>query len=99
MKDPQAAEVARHGLLRVKTTVAGTVVSVAVIGELDLSGVTSVEDPVRRALALHCPAQVIVDLRRITFIDSSGLRLLLVLAAEARAEQWRITIVRGPAAV
>ena len=59
----------------------------------------SLEGPVRRALALHRPARVIVDLRPVTFIDSSGPRLLLVLAAEARSEQWRLTIVRGPAAV
>lgn len=99
MTDPQAADVARTHLLRVETAIDGTVISVAVAGELDLSSVDVLEDPIRRALALHRPSQVVIDLRRVTFLDSSGLRLLLVLEAEARTEQWRLSIVRGPAAV
>jgi anti-anti-sigma factor len=99
MTDRRVADAARTDLLRVKTAIDGTVVSVAVIGELDIGSVGSLEEAVRRALELHHPTQVIIDLRRITFMDSTGLRLLLVLEAEARAEQWRLTIVRGPAAV
>ena len=37
---------------------------------------------------------VVVDLADLTFIDSTGLRLLLVLSQQARAEGWRMLITR-----
>lgn len=35
-----------------------------------------------------------LDLRRLGFMDSSGLRLLIQLHARSRREGWRLTLVR-----
>jgi anti-anti-sigma factor len=41
-------------------------------------------------------ATFIVDLRGLTFIDSSGLRALIIADQRARAEGDRFIVVRGP---
>jgi len=39
--------------------------------------------------------EVVVDLRRLTFIDSSGLRMLLRLRSEAERDGHHLTLVPG----
>jgi anti-sigma B factor antagonist len=89
---------ARAEPLGVETAVAGRTVHVAAVGELDLCSASVLDDAVRRLLGQHRPSRLVLDLRRLTLVDSSGLRLLAVLAAEARAADWRLIVVRGPAA-
>jgi anti-sigma B factor antagonist len=43
--------------------------------------------------------RVILDLRRLEFMDSTGLRLMLSLDAEARQDGFSIGLVPAPAAV
>jgi anti-sigma B factor antagonist len=64
----------------------------AVEGELDLSSI-----PV---LARHLDGQIggvrkalTVDLSGVTFMDSSGLRLLIELSERAQREQWALSLV------
>ena len=40
--------------------------------------------------------RLIVDLRRLDFIDSTGLRLLLARDAEARQDGFRFALIAGP---
>jgi anti-sigma B factor antagonist len=63
-------------------------------GELDLGTVGAVERAVQE---LHAQAvrSVVLDLRELTFIDSSGLRLLLRLDADARANGFDFALVEG----
>jgi anti-anti-sigma factor len=39
---------------------------------------------------------VVLDLREVTFIDSSGLRALIMADQRVRAEGRRFVVVRGP---
>lgn len=69
-------------------------VVVSVSGEFDLSAAADVE---RQILAIHEQVPVlIVDLREVSFLDSSALRLLVALDARARAQGHRVALIRGP---
>jgi anti-sigma B factor antagonist len=73
-------------------------VHVALVGELDLSTVAKVQEELRRVEA-SSPATLVVDLSKLTFLDSTGLRCIVTADERARAEGRRIVIVRGPDAV
>jgi anti-anti-sigma factor len=67
----------------------------AVSGELDLATVAELREAVRSAAA--AAREVLLDLREITFIDSTGLTLLVNVDAESRADGFGLAIVPGPA--
>ena len=96
MTDPLAVALGPADPLAAATAIAGRVVRVTAVGELDLSTADPLADAVRCLLERHRPSQLILDLRGLTFLDSSGLHLLSALAGEARARDWRLTGVRGP---
>jgi anti-sigma B factor antagonist len=73
-------------------------VHVALVGELDLSTVAKVQEELRRVEAAS-PATLVVDLSKLTFLDSTGLRCIVTADERARSEGRRIVIVRGPDAV
>ena len=60
-------------------------------GELDLSTGPRVEEELRRAEAEQ-PDRLILDLREVTFFDSTGLQLVLDADVRAR-EEGRVLIV------
>ena len=70
----------------------------ALVGELDLSTVAKVQEELRRVEA-SSPATMVVDLSKLTFLDSTGLRCIVTADERARADGRRIVIVRGPDAV
>ena len=69
-------------------------VHVAIGGELDISTATLLEENLRRVEA-DGPAIVVLDLSRLDFMDSTGLRLLIGADARARAAGRRFVIVQG----
>jgi anti-sigma B factor antagonist len=73
---------------------------VAVIpkGELDLSCVDALDREVRELRAAGFD-QIVLDLRQVRFLDSTGLRLLLSLRSDAERDGHDLTLVRGPRAV
>jgi anti-anti-sigma factor len=73
-------------------------VHVALRGELDLSTVGKVQDELQRVEA-SSPRVVVVDLSKLTFLDSTGLRCLVTADERARDAGRRVVIVRGPEAV
>jgi anti-sigma B factor antagonist len=73
-------------------------VHVALVGELDLSTVAKVQEELRR-IEVSSPATLVVDLSKLTFLDSTGLRCIVTADERAREEGRRIVIVRGPDAV
>lgn len=79
---------------RVATRPEGTRTVVVAHGELDLGTVPAVEQELR-ALRVQGVQEIVLDLRELTFIDSSGLSLLLRLDAEARADGFSFAIVEG----
>jgi anti-anti-sigma factor len=60
--------------------------------------VGKVQDELRRVEA-SAPDVVVVDLSKLTFLDSTGLRCLVTADERARDEGRRVVIVRGPEAV
>jgi anti-sigma B factor antagonist len=85
-------------ILDVSTEDRDGLVRVALAGELDLSTVAKVQEELRRVEAA-APPTLIVDLSKLTFLDSTGLRCIVTADERARAEGRRIVIVRGPDAV
>jgi anti-anti-sigma factor len=67
----------------------------ALEGELDLASITTFEDHLRRAEA-GGPELLVIDLSDLAFIDSSGLRALVMADERARSEGRRLAIVPGP---
>jgi anti-anti-sigma factor len=62
-------------------------------GELDLASVTRVEQAVDAMLA-EGVRTLVLDLGGISFVDSSGLRLFIVLDQRAGVEDWKLTLTR-----
>ena len=58
--------------------------AVTVRGEVDLASATDLEACIRHALE-GSPSSVVLDLAGLTFIDSSGLRVLVSVSADARS--------------
>jgi len=63
------------------------------IGELDVAAAPRVEEGVRALLAQGAQG-IVLDLARLEFIDSSGLRMFIVLNDRAKAEGWTLGLVR-----
>jgi anti-sigma B factor antagonist len=61
-------------------------------GELDIATVGQV----RAALADRAPGEgVVLDLRSLDFLDTSGLQLIVEMHREAREQDYPLTILRG----
>jgi anti-sigma B factor antagonist len=73
-------------------------VHMALVGELDLSSVAKVQEALRRVEAA-APPTLVVDLSKLSFLDSTGLRCIVTADERARDEGRRVIIVRGPDAV
>jgi anti-sigma B factor antagonist len=85
-------------ILDVRTEDRDGLVHMALVGELDLSSVAKVQEELRRIEA-NSPATLVVDLSKLTFLDSTGLRCIVTADERARNDGRRIVIVRGPDAV
>ena len=70
-------------ILDVETEDRNGLVHVALKGELDLSTVAKVQDELRRVEEGEPPV-VVLDLSRLTFLDSTGLRCLVTADERAR---------------
>lgn len=68
---------------------------IALRGELDIASASRVEGELA-TLQAQSPALLVVDLRGLEFMDSTGLRLIVRAEEAARAGGTRFVIVRGP---
>ncbi|HEV7804776.1 MAG TPA: STAS domain-containing protein [Solirubrobacteraceae bacterium] len=66
---------------------------VELLGELDIAGASMLEDELLRVEATDA-GLIVVDLGSLEFIDSTGIRLI-VMAAD-RCSGGRLTLLRGP---
>ena len=71
---------------------------VVLIGELDIASTQDLENELS-AVEANSPGTVVLDLRRVEFIDSTGLRALVAADERARSAGRRLAVVRGPDAV
>jgi anti-anti-sigma factor len=72
----------------------GAAVHVLMSGELDISTATRLEDDLHRVEAEQ-PRLIVLDLAQLSFMDSTGLRLLITADARAREQGRRLAIVQG----
>ena len=68
-------------------------------GELDIASADAVQAMLERGEATTALQNIVVDLRELRFIDSTGLRLLIEAARRAETAAYRLRIVRPAAAV
>jgi anti-anti-sigma factor len=95
MEQGERAERARKlGSLALRSERDGDTHVVELIGELDLDGAPRLEEELLRVEAGDAPA-IIIDLAGLEFIDSTGIRLLL-MAAERCQQSARLTLLKGP---
>jgi anti-sigma B factor antagonist len=85
-------------ILEIETEVADGLVRVALKGELDLSTVGKVEEELE-SLEAGGAKLIVLDMSRLTFLDSTGLRCLVTADQRAREAGRRLVLVRGPDAV
>jgi anti-anti-sigma factor len=76
----------------------GGALHVAVHGAFDLQAAYEFDDAVRRIEDSGSPC-VIVDLRDVHFLDSTGLARLVALRRRCRRDRRRLVLVRGRRAV
>ena len=81
--------------LEFETTLNGTVAVIAPTGELDLSGAALLEAELDRLAEEPELATVVLDLRGLEFMDSSGLRLVVLADMRARESGRRFVLVKG----
>jgi anti-anti-sigma factor len=65
-------------------------------GDIDMAVAPGLEHAVCDAVARHTPACVVVDLSAVTYIDSSGIRLLFRLYTSLADEPSRLVVVAPP---
>jgi anti-anti-sigma factor len=64
-------------------------------GELDIASVPQMSGAVDAALE-DGARRIVLDLRELRFIDSSGLRHLILLNDRSRSESWKLELIRPP---
>ena len=83
--------------LKAEKADSGTV-RLVLAGELDISSAPHLEDELTRAEE-SAPPVIVLDLRSLEFMDSTGLRTVVTADGRAREQGRRLAIVRGPEAV
>ena|SRR5438876_943798 len=76
----------------------GDTVRLSLRGELDIASAGRLEDALAEIEALTYQ-QLVIDLRGLDFMDSTGLRIILGADARARVAGRTVTVVRGSDAV
>lgn len=86
------------GRLKIARMVDNGTISLALEGELDLAGAPDMEASLV-AVERDEPTRLVIDLGRLQFIDSTGLRLLLQADARAKEQGYELVLRPGAQAV
>jgi len=100
-RDPsanRAAQAAGAGALTIGSRRDGDEHIVRLAGELDLAHAADLEGELLRVEGTDAK-RIVVDLSGLTFIDSTGVRIMLQAQARSRADSNRLTLIRPPANV
>ena len=89
----------RPPAFRVLTNQSGSRVEIAIQGELDLATAPQLDAEFARVGALDGVELVVVDLRDLAFLDSTGLEAIVKFDARSRDAGVELAVVRGPRAV
>ncbi|MBV9213796.1 MAG: STAS domain-containing protein [Actinobacteria bacterium] len=80
--------------LNVRTSDRPDRIDIEVAGELDLATAPKLEEELQHVETMR-PSLVVIDLRPLDFMDSSGLRCLLAADMRARERGCRLVLIRG----
>ena len=94
----RAADLLKVGQLTVRSERDGVLHAISVQGELDLANADELERELVRVEGTDA-LSIVLDLSGLTFIDSTGVRLLIGAHTRSRADSNRLTLLRGPHAV
>ena len=81
-------------VLAIRTAFEDGTFVIALYGEVDLANADEVERALLRAEASDA-TEIVLDLSGLHFIDSTGIRLLVVAHARSRADSNRLSLLRG----
>jgi anti-anti-sigma factor len=79
--------------LSIRNTVRAGGRTLALTGELDLDSANKLEEAVREVCASG--AGLVIDLRKVTFMDSTGLRVLIVAGTLCEEKGHELRIIPG----
>lgn len=94
----RAEKLVELGQLTLRSEREGEIHTICLIGELDLATADPVQAELERVEATDAAA-IVLDLSDLTFMDSTGVRLLVNAQSRSRADSNRLTLLRGRAAV
>ncbi|MDX6720047.1 MAG: anti-sigma factor antagonist [Solirubrobacteraceae bacterium] len=94
----RAAQLSKLGELSLSSEREGDVHTIGLFGELDLATADRLARELERVEATDARS-IVLDLSGLTFMDSSGVRLVLSASARSRADANRLTMLRGGAVV
>jgi anti-anti-sigma factor len=86
------------GTLTIASVVENGTVRISLVGELDLAGAAQMEASLAEAERAE-PTRLIIDLVQLSFLDSTGLRLLLQADVRAREAGYELVLRPGDASV
>jgi anti-anti-sigma factor len=93
MREPDSQVSRDHPLLTIESTEQDDALVVALAGEFDLASAQLVDEELARAQESY--AVVILDLSQVTFMDSSGLHVVLGVDARMRESGSTLRVVPG----
>ncbi|HEX3434480.1 MAG TPA: STAS domain-containing protein [Solirubrobacteraceae bacterium] len=85
--------------LRVEQPPGGFSATLDLAGELDISTADRLKQAIGELLVEHGARELTVDLRQLTFIDSSGLAAMVYTSRQCEQHQCRLSVVRGSQSV
>ena len=83
---------------RAEATRVGPAATLALHGELDMMVAPQVDEGVERLIAL-APESLTIDLRGLSFMDSSGIHALIVAERKCRKHGVQFMVIRGRPAI
>ena len=83
------------GQLAIESTARGDAIVLTMKGELDLTS-SPVFERELRAVEATSPRRLVIDLSGLEFMDSTGLRALLLARERAQADGHELALRRGP---
>jgi anti-sigma B factor antagonist len=75
------------------------VLEVSLFGDIDFANSATVRETIRVAVSEKRPTAVRIDLKAVTFLDSSGIAVLVIAGRVATAAEARYTVVNPTPAV
>ena len=84
--------------LTIREEQGGDALVVSAYGKLDLANFKTLDAELRKAIAGDA-SEVILDLGGVSFLDSAGLRMVLMMAKQSLRNGGRLRLLRGSAPV